>query len=125
MSFLRKLRGDERTLGPESVAAATSEGWAPGQFARASGDRVDVRFHDAAEAMVAADQLRDLLRQWQDEKRDLAAAYAEEMTKHAAIMSEMKSRQAGIDLVVERIDGALAQVEAYARRHSSPKSGSD
>ncbi len=120
MSFLRKLRGDERASRPtaESAPSMTGEGWAPGRFARASGDRVDVRFHDAAEALLAAQQLRDLRRQWQDQKSELAAAYAEEIAKHAAIVNEMKSRQAGIEVVIVRIDGVLTHVEAYARRNA-------
>ncbi len=119
MAFLRKLRGDERASTAESAPSMTGELWLPGRFARASGDRVDVRFHDAAEAMVAAQQLRDLRSQWQDQKRELAAAYAEEIAKHAAIVNEMKSRQAGIEVVIVRIDGALRQVDAYARRNHS------
>ena len=119
MSFLRKLRGDVEPVGPESAPAATTNvAWAPGQYARASGDRIDVRFHDAAEAKLAAEQLRQLMTQWQDQKRDLAAAYAEEIAKHAAVMNEMKSRQAGIEVVIERIGRALTMVEGYGRRQS-------
>ncbi len=119
MSFLRKMRGDKGAPRPKagSAPAATGEGWSAGQFARASGDRVDVRFHDAAEALLAAEQLRDLRRHWQDQKTELAAAYAEEIAKHAAIVSEMKSRQAGIEVVIERIDAVIRHVDAYARRN--------
>lgn len=118
MSFLRKLRGGPDAPPPEAAGAVPGDAWEPGRFARASGDRVEVRFHGAAEAKLATEQLRELLARWQDQKRELAAAYLEETAKHAAIVNELKERQARIDLVTARIDEALAKLEAYARRSS-------
>ena len=115
MSFLRKLGGAGASA-PETGPIATSGEWESGQFARASGDGVEVRFHDAAEARLATEQLRELMRQWQNERLELAAAYADEVAKHAAIINEMKARQASIEQVIRRIDAAIAKVEAYARR---------
>lgn len=115
MSFLRRHGGRE-IAPPAAAPSAAADAWEPGQFARASGDGVEVRFHDPAEAKLATEQLRGLLDDWRKAMLDLAAAHAEEMAKHAGIVNEMKDRQAGIELVVRQIDAAIAQVEAYLRR---------
>lgn len=114
MSFLRRHGGRETP--PHAAEPVPADEWEPRQFARASGDGVEVRFHDAAEAKLATEQLRALLGDWQTAMVDLAAAHAEEMAKHAGIVNEMKERQARIELVVRQIDAAIAQVEAYTRR---------
>jgi hypothetical protein len=126
MSLLRKLRGGGRESPPQTAAAATSEEWKPGQFARASSERIEVRFHDAAEAKLATEQLRDLKTEWQGKRGELAAAKAEEtakhaamaneMAKHAAIVNEIANRQTKVEIFLRRIDGVIAQVEAYALR---------
>ena len=115
MSFLRRHGGRE-TPPPAAAPPAPADQWDPGRFARASGEGVEVRFHDATEAKHAAEQLHALLEDWQKAMLDLAAAHAEEMAKHAGIVNEMKERQARIERVVRQIHAAIAQVEAYTRR---------
>jgi hypothetical protein len=117
MSLLRKLRGDAAGT-PSEKPSAPSGAWGGGQFARANGDHIEVRFHDAAEAKLAIEQLGDLMGQWQGEKSELAAAKAEEIAKHAAILNELKARQAKIDGLIRSTGGAIARVEAYARRNA-------